>query len=843
MICDTIDVFEILRNDEGRKQWIPDINKYLDLKIRIKNLSADIFFAKRCLRHKVLPVSVQRYEDVFNDDPNLKDIVCRKILQFRISGYYRNRSVMEVEAYRLHLMLSQILGSTLWNRLEIKLYDQMCKKFYIKKTTLQGKFTRLTRKNSELFPTTDTDEVDSVMNLSNYHLSSVEMDILKKGWKTCHTFSNNVEEYIVDVECAASKVNYNLKNAFKNECLPILHRLSNMKHKSNQASKCLKNLREKDLIITKADKGNVIVIMNKEDYIDRTEKMLEDTVYQKINKSPLNKCVSEVNEVLKTIKLIIPETDMRWLKVSNPKVAKLYTFPKIHKPGEKMRPIVSQINAPTSKIEKWLLNRFNMFGEVESYSLKNSHEFADEIKDIKIADDEILVSFDVTAMFPSIPIGKTVELLRNWLKKWGLEKMKIDEYVKLTELCMRQKFFQFNGKFYLQKDGVTMGGSLSGFLANLFMSDLEIKVCNQHHQIFLYWRRYVDDIFSKIKKDRRIESLEILNAQDDSVKFTIEEEQDSKLPFLDVEVIRVKGSLEIDIYRKSTHVDSYIHNRSYNPPAHKYAIFNSLIHRMVTLPLTEDRRAKEWIRILEVARKNGFYERDIWRIRKRKEYKARINETTTLTNTDEDKKFAAITYHPQLANNFKKVFRKYGLQAASVNKCSTRAIFHPKLKDTTPDEEKSGIYRISCNDCEKVYIGQTKRTIRKRGSEHRRNSLNHEIGKSAVAKHFWEEGHDINFVPELIKNVQGYNKLNIHENIEMYKAQHRLMNVDPENLNNPLFDAIDSRGKTSKLIQNDKGKTCAEAGKRQHQSPTQHEPVAEQVTGSRYALRKRSGRP
>ena len=101
-----------------------------------------------------------------------------------------------------------------------------------------------------------------------------------------------------------------------------------------------------------------------------------------------------------------------------------------------------------------------------------------------------------------------------------------------------------------------------------------------------------------------------------------------------------------------------------------------------------------------------------------------------------DTNFAPMTYHPKHSKDFNKIFKKYGIKPAFVNKFNTKSSFHSKLKDRTPDDEKSGIYKIRCLDCEKVHVGQTKRSIKKRGQEHRRNAVNKQIDRSAVAKHF-----------------------------------------------------------------------------------------------------------
>jgi hypothetical protein len=51
---------------------------------------------------------------------------------------------------------------------------------------------------------------------------------------------------------------------------------------------------------------------------------------------------------------------------------KLYGAPKTYKPGKKMRPIVSNIDAPTKKIAKWLAEEFNKFPDPPDLYVKNT---------------------------------------------------------------------------------------------------------------------------------------------------------------------------------------------------------------------------------------------------------------------------------------------------------------------------------------------------------------------------------------------------------------------------------------------------------------------------------------
>ena len=56
-------------------------------------------------------------------------------------------------------------------------------------------------------------------------------------------------------------------------------------------------------------------------------------------------------------------------------------------------------------------------------------------------------------------------------------------------------------------------------------------------------------------------------------------------------------------------------------------------------------------------------------------------------------------------------------------------------KDNITEENKSGIYKINCNDCNNYYIGQTKRNLKKRFKEHDLHIRNENPEKSAIAPH------------------------------------------------------------------------------------------------------------
>jgi len=59
----------------------------------------------------------------------------------------------------------------------------------------------------------------------------------------------------------------------------------------------------------------------------------------------------------------------------------------------------------------------------------------------------------------------------------------------------------------------------------------------------------------------------------------------------------------------------------------------------------------------------------------------------------------------------------FGFHAAYYSLNTTSKIFS-KLKDLIPSNERSGVYKLSCSDCQALYIGQTGRELKFKISEH-----------------------------------------------------------------------------------------------------------------------------
>ena len=116
-------------------------------------------------------------------------------------------------------------------------------------------------------------------------------------------------------------------------------------------------------------------------------------------------------------------------------------------------------------------------------------------------------------------------------------------------------------------DGVTMGSPLGPTLANAFLVYNE-KNWLEHFPLEyrpFYYRRYVNDIFVLFNSAEHLKRFHsYLNSRHLNISFTIENEKDNRMSFLDVNIIREKDKFTTSVYRKPTFSGIYTHFDSFS---------------------------------------------------------------------------------------------------------------------------------------------------------------------------------------------------------------------------------------------------------------------------------------
>jgi len=188
-----------------------------------------------------------------------------------------------------------------------------------------------------------------------------------------------------------------------------------------------------------------------------------------------------------------------------------------------------------------------------------------------------MISFDIQSLFTNIPVCETTEVICNKLYCTDPKLRPFipeDYFRKLLEFTTTDTHFLFNNKYYEQCDGVSMGTPLAAIFAEIFMAHFEEKylpiLLNNNDSKLLAWSRYVDDTFTICTNDTdEDEILQLLNTFHPCIKFTLEPETNSTIPFLEVLVIRHNNGFDTTVYRKKTTTKLMLKWDSLPPKAYK----------------------------------------------------------------------------------------------------------------------------------------------------------------------------------------------------------------------------------------------------------------------------------
>ena len=114
------------------------------------------------------------------------------------------------------------------------------------------------------------------------------------------------------------------------------------------------------------------------------------------------------------------------------------------------------------------------------HHIQSTSDFVSKVREVTLLPRECLSSYNVTALFTSVPTDPDVNIIKDLLEKYEtLSNRSILSVQNITELlgfCLHNTYCSFQNKFYEQVKGTAIGLPVSPIVANLYMEHFEGEV-------------------------------------------------------------------------------------------------------------------------------------------------------------------------------------------------------------------------------------------------------------------------------------------------------------------------------------------------------------------------------
>jgi hypothetical protein len=364
-------------------------------------------------------------------------------------------------------------------------------------------------------------------------------------------------------------------------------------------------IQDKDIICLASDKNLGPVILDYSWKPREGYRQLEDTVTYEEEKGPAfkhyaNNVLDHIEENKATFLNYLHERDYNGMvsktkeAISEGRIPSFKLLPKLHKlklfdlnfestwTKLKGRPLISAHSCPTAYLSIWLSETLIPYVEDSRFVLKDTNELIATLDKYKnstsLPKDFTFGTADVRSLYPNVPTDEGVRIVYDYLIKHGM----VPELAELVRssllIVLKNNFFKFEDKFWIQLQGTAMGTHVGPAYANLFLCALEDKVAQLG---ILYFKRFVDDLFV-IARNRAAASkfFNLYNELYPTIKLDVIVAD--TVDFMDITVSKTSAnSVRYCLYSKPFNKFEYLPFTSAHPMHMKKAFIKGLILNLI----------------------------------------------------------------------------------------------------------------------------------------------------------------------------------------------------------------------------------------------------------------------
>lgn len=739
---------------------VSQMKEYSNNQHKLASLHNRNIFLIRCRGNGIVPRHVGdrtgRIEHMFEfQDPRTGQQVHRfakrldiKLVNLEISITIKNIDFINKKLSSLEQSITEIIPIHMWSEFKRRLlinYNTVYNR--IKRSNL-SKYRKLYAEQSPNIKVQDK----WIKNLTGIEIPTEVNNLLALGPKfsirpACTDVS--IPKLLAEIEHINRGKELQVKNLVSTRATHIITEFFNSHHPgdlyfNSMFKKTRLFLREHPaVLVMSADKGGTTVLLNKTDYSSLSEELLQDRdYYTPLQRDPTSSIQQRANKIISELRegSVLSNIQAKNLMIYNATSPKFYGLPKIHKPQLKLRPIISSINSPNSKIAGLLCDVLTKaYNRENDYYTHSSFEFSNFINNFKLPDNFVLISLDVVSLFTNIPLQLVVTSIRNhWTDIQPHCSFDLETFLELLTFTFNSTYFSYNNSYYKQIKGTPMGSQLSPIISQYVMDDiLDAAIAKLPFQI-PFCKKYVDDIICSTPSGKEIETLNIFNSIQEDIQFTVETETENAVPFLDMKIHRVENDLKTNWYIKPTSSGRYINYHSFHSMKTKINVILNMKNRIlkVSHPDFHQHNLQRFFEIMKMnAYPHGLLQRLVFGTPNRPAGERTADHPST--------KYYSLPHVDQLSTKLMGLLKTEDNETFALKNLKTVKLLFSKIKDKTPLMQLSSVvYEIKCLDCQGCYIGQTSRNLGGRVTSHK-SDIRRQVVSCALARHQVESGHRI----------------------------------------------------------------------------------------------------
>ncbi|KAM4771055.1 CD109 antigen-like [Rhinophrynus dorsalis] len=417
----------------------------------------------------------------------------------------------------------------------------------------------------------DYEEQCCLMDLLDMRRTGAESSVVHTGFKFKSAFypiqqrGPYIDLYQRLVECDLVELSRKVSRTSMYSNMSFMHR---------QALKSISDNR--DIVVRNSDKGGSVVVLDARRYRDEAMRQLtspED--YEELTCDPTKRFQVILRQLLQQgIDLdILSKEEFEYLYCEEPVIPIFHMLPKVHRtlvdpPG---RPIVSGIGSLNEGLSGYVDEfLFPMVLELPSY-LQDTRDVLRAFDGFLWKDTYLWVTLDVVALYSSILHTVGLGALDYWFTILGaLPRVQQLYLLDCVKYLLHHNFFTFDGMFFLQKRGTSMGARFAPSYANLVMGWWErchVFGEGSHQKCIKKYLRYVDDILMVWDgtEDDLLHFVKALNDNSYNLTFTLNFHK-LNIHFLDLNLyVGEDGMVKTTMYYKPNAGNALLYATSCHP--------------------------------------------------------------------------------------------------------------------------------------------------------------------------------------------------------------------------------------------------------------------------------------